>query len=110
MFRGAITSGMRCDSPPGPLIPPITRVRIFDVANDQGISECALMTLVSRPIPIIRVLLFAMFVSACPLRADEAPSASETFEQRILPIFDSPRPSSCTECHLSAVELKDYIR
>lgn len=32
------------------------------------------------------------------------------FEERILPIFQSPKPSSCSECHLSGVDLKDYIR
>ena len=31
------------------------------------------------------------------------------FERRILPILQSPRPSSCSECHLSGVDLKDYI-
>lgn len=32
------------------------------------------------------------------------------FERRILPILKSPNPSSCAECHLSGVDLKDYIR
>lgn len=32
------------------------------------------------------------------------------FERRILPIFNSPKPSSCSECHLSGVDLKNYIR
>lgn len=32
------------------------------------------------------------------------------FEKRILPIFKSPKASSCTECHLSSVELRDYIQ
>ncbi len=32
------------------------------------------------------------------------------FEQRILPIFQSAKPSSCSECHLSGVDLKEYIR
>jgi hypothetical protein len=32
------------------------------------------------------------------------------FERRILPILKSPNPSSCSECHLSGVDLKDYIR
>lgn len=32
------------------------------------------------------------------------------FERRILPIFHSPNPSSCSECHLSGVDLRDYIR
>lgn len=32
------------------------------------------------------------------------------FERRILPILNSPKPSSCAECHLSGVELTDYLR
>lgn len=37
-------------------------------------------------------------------------SASQTlFERRILPIFNSPTPSSCITCHLSGVDLKNYI-
>lgn len=31
------------------------------------------------------------------------------FQRRILPILNSKRDSSCTECHLSGVDLKDYI-
>ena len=31
------------------------------------------------------------------------------FEQRIMPIFKSPEPSSCVQCHLASVDLKDYI-
>jgi hypothetical protein len=42
-------------------------------------------------------------------RADEAASPAEVFQKRLLPIFKSPNPSSCTQCHLAAVELKDYI-
>ncbi len=42
-----------------------------------------------------------------PVAANEP--ASSLFEKRILPIFDSPKASSCTECHLGGVELKDYI-
>jgi hypothetical protein len=34
---------------------------------------------------------------------------SEIFNQRILPIFRSPDPSSCVQCHLSSVDLKNYI-
>lgn len=63
------------------------------------------------------VLVFAL---QTPAFGDEAKSstAAETseadalaiFERRILPIMQSRKPSSCTECHLSGVELKDYIR
>lgn len=34
---------------------------------------------------------------------------SEVFEQRLMPIFRSENPSSCVQCHLSSVDLKDYI-
>ncbi len=38
-----------------------------------------------------------------------APTPSEVFEKRILPIFKSPNPSSCVQCHLAGVDLKNYI-
>jgi hypothetical protein len=34
---------------------------------------------------------------------------AEVFEQRIVPIFKSPNPSSCVQCHLAGVDLKNYI-
>lgn len=37
-------------------------------------------------------------------------TALAVFEKRILPIFQAKKPSSCTECHLSGVDLKDYIQ
>ncbi len=33
----------------------------------------------------------------------------ELFELRIMPIFKSPEPSSCVQCHLASVDLKEYI-
>lgn len=36
-------------------------------------------------------------------------AAIDIFNQRIMPIFKSPNPSSCIQCHLAAVDLKDYI-
>ena len=41
---------------------------------------------------------------------DLAPTAEEVFEKRIAPIFKSPNPSSCVQCHLAGVDLKNYIR
>ncbi len=65
--------------------------------------------------PLNRISL-AWFVSymACSspvmLTADEGEvSPIDLFEQRIMPIFNSPAPSSCVQCHLSSVDLKDYI-
>jgi hypothetical protein len=43
-----------------------------------------------------------------PLRAAE-PTPQEVFEKRIQPIFKSSNPSSCTQCHLAGVDLKNYI-
>lgn len=40
---------------------------------------------------------------------EESGGALTIFQQRILPIFNSPKPSSCTECHLAGLDLKDYI-
>jgi len=41
--------------------------------------------------------------------ADGQPSPAQVFEKRILPIFKSPNPSSCVQCHLAGVDLKNYI-
>ncbi len=55
-----------------------------------------------------RYAFVAMVLMAGPLRAAE-PTPQEVFEKRILPIFKSPDPSSCTQCHLAGVDLKNYI-
>lgn len=39
-----------------------------------------------------------------------ADDSLQVFDRRILPILNSKKPSSCSECHLSGVDLKDYIR
>src|SRR5262245_52303300 len=36
-------------------------------------------------------------------------SALDLFKSRVTPILRSPDPSSCSECHLSGVDLKNYI-
>src|SRR5262249_7276421 len=41
--------------------------------------------------------------------ADDRPTPEQVFQKRIVPIFQSPDPSSCTQCHLSGVDLKNYI-
>ena len=51
--------------------------------------------------------------SASYLRAQGSDEVQRTpqqvFDQRILPIFRSEKPSSCVQCHLAAVDLKNYI-
>src|SRR5262245_50835108 len=50
------------------------------------------------------------FLTPYPPVADKGePTAAELFKKRILPIFDSPSPSSCVQCHLAGVGLKNYI-
>ena len=36
-------------------------------------------------------------------------SPDHIFQERIMPIFRSEKPSSCVQCHLASVDLKDYI-
>lgn len=64
------------------------------------------------------VVTLVVTISVFDVRADDAstqetaagsPSPAEIFDQRILPIFRSPKPSSCVQCHLAAVDLKNYI-
>ena len=50
----------------------------------------------------------AVLACASPVAAAE-PTPAEVFEKRIVPIFKSPNPSSCTQCHLAGVDLKQYI-
>ena len=37
-------------------------------------------------------------------------AALAIFNRRIVPIMQAKNPSSCAECHLSGVDLKEYIR
>jgi hypothetical protein len=43
------------------------------------------------------------------VKGDTEATPKEVFEKRILPIFKSPDPSSCVQCHLAGVDLKNYI-
>jgi hypothetical protein len=51
--------------------------------------------------------LIVLMALAAPAAAEADPRA--VFEKRLLPIFKSPSPSSCVQCHLAGVDLKDYI-
>jgi hypothetical protein len=52
--------------------------------------------------------LLLLALTSSSLTAAE-PTPQELFEKRLLPIFKSPNPSSCVQCHLAGVDLKDYI-
>jgi hypothetical protein len=53
--------------------------------------------------------LAAVLAAAALLPRARADDPAKVFEQRLLPIFKSPNPSSCVQCLLAAVDLKDYI-
>lgn len=57
--------------------------------------------------PLLATIAALLIVSAAQVGAADDPKA--VFETRILPIFKSPNPSSCVQCHLAGVDLKDYI-
>lgn len=65
----------------------------------------------ARQTGIVAVLAFGVMVSNGMAQNDRDGklSPAELFDQRILPIFRSPKPSSCVQCHLAAVDLKNYI-
>lgn len=64
-----------------------------------------------------RYASFACLAALLPLAAcfsaaqgQQQASSRSVFERRILPLLQSSNPSSCAECHLSGVDLKDYVR
>src|SRR6516164_5626796 len=61
----------------------------------------------NRAIGLGALILFSL--AAGLSGADDESKAADVFAKRILPIFKSPNPSSCTQCHLAGVDLKNYI-
>src|SRR5579872_5962072 len=68
------------------------------------------------PMSLSRVVLSFVLASTVVLcgglalrAAEDLPTPQQVFEKRIMPIFKSPDPSSCTQCHLAGVDLKNYI-
>lgn len=57
----------------------------------------------------MKSLLPVLAALATVVSSAQAETPSEVFDQRILPIFRSENPSSCVQCHLASVDLKDYI-
>jgi hypothetical protein len=56
------------------------------------------------------VTRFAILLPLALALAARADTPQQVFAKRIVPIFKSPNPSSCVQCHLAGVDLKDYIR
>ena len=62
-----------------------------------------------RLLVLLGILLFTARLSEANDPSGVDPGPLEVFNQRILPIFRSPSPSSCVQCHLASVDLKNYI-
>ncbi|HKB03517.1 MAG TPA: hypothetical protein VKD90_14940 [Gemmataceae bacterium] len=56
----------------------------------------------------MRTCLGLLALAFAPVTTSAADPAA-VFDERILPIFKSPNPSSCVQCHLAGVDLKHYI-
>ena len=64
------------------------------------------LTAVSLVVMSLHILCFP---SRGAEQAEGASEALELFNERIMPIFRSADPSSCVQCHLASVDLKEYI-
>lgn len=66
---------------------------------------------ISKLVLPIAISVSAMHLAGATDRPEggETGSAVDLFNERIVPIFRSPQPSSCVQCHLASVDLKDYI-
>src|SRR5262245_51486785 len=64
-----------------------------------------------RPTPLVLFAFVSLTSVPGIVRGGEPrpPTPQEVFDQRIMPIFRSPQPASCVQCHLAGVDLKDYI-
>ncbi len=63
-----------------------------------------------RPLAaILATTILVVLIPAATETQSADPSPLDLFNSRILPIFRSPKPASCIQCHLASVDLKNYI-
>ena len=53
--------------------------------------------------------LILCLIGSAVFAQEKEPTPGEIFRNRIMPIFKSEKPSSCIQCHLASVDLKNYI-
>jgi hypothetical protein len=93
------------------------RLFVYDCLLDSGTRALTIFAkaiTMRSPATVVGVMIVSAlsWTSSCWTSsgwAEEPSTPIELFEQRIMPIFRSPQPSSCVQCHLSSVDLKDYI-
>ena len=71
----------------------------------------ALLGGLARGLPVLPIAALHALATDSPEPTSSAAytEALEVFNRRILPIMRSSDASSCAECHLSGVDLRDYI-
>jgi hypothetical protein len=64
-----------------------------------------------RPAPAVLFTVVTLATGSGMTRGEEPRTTTpqDVFAQRIMPIFKSPQPASCVQCHLAGVDLKSYI-
>src|SRR5687768_14717238 len=80
--------------------------------NHRHFRVCSELVMVKTSPTLAVLALSSMLWLPSSAAAEDASGQSEAlalFEQRIMPIFRSPQPSSCVQCHLASVDLKNYI-
>ena len=92
----------------------LTCAQVCSCSAKRGVT--IMNSRLSRVVSVVGLMLgAAVFATSLTMAVEPAENKVRTstpadvFEQRIMPIFRSTDPSSCTECHLAGVELKNYI-
>jgi hypothetical protein len=76
-------------------------------ASNSHEQRLILMNLEARQ--LVPLLLTLSFIPCANELIAAEPTPQEVFDRRIMAIFKSPNPSSCVQCHLAGVDLKNYI-
>ena len=58
---------------------------------------------------VLSIKSAVVIVMICTVALGAEPTPVDVFNSRIMPIFKSEQPSSCVQCHLASVDLKNYI-
>ena len=86
-----------------------TLFRLYQVEIHQFKRSRFMSRLLHTGIVVLTIFGLSDSASLAQTPSSVSKDPVEVFDQRIRPIFRSPNPSSCVQCHLAAVDLKNYI-
>lgn len=78
--------------------------------SQHGVRSPRTALLLMALTPALLAAVGAMPQKTATSRQKSPSDSRAVFERRILPLLRAANPSSCAECHLSGVDLKQYIR